>query len=439
MELDIELVKKCYKEYKYLKDDIFKKVEDYYYGETDSLRNFKALEGRSNLVCKLNLFQKLIDEEAEYSVGNDVTIKSKSGNKEVIELINKKLHNLKPTHNLNLMQEYIKNMIAFEIEYIKKDEFRSKIVTPLNGYMYFDEDEEPVMFLYIYKKKFSDDKTKNYIRIYDDKYIYETDENFENPTKEPHSFKRLPVSVHYEGGIDGRKTMFKLIKTAQDSLETNFSDAVCEISDTRNAILKGKNLKLQEDKDGNPIPPVIRNNTFVNVESDNNDSDLNWMNKNLNEPFTTSILDKNLNFIYTLASHIDNNERMQSNLSGIALRSRLFQLESKCKKNEQALKTIIKHRIRCLFDWVFTMTGKQFDIEDIDIIFTPNIPIDINSIADTLSKVPHEVMSYETRMSMFPNISNPMAEKERIDREKKEEMEGQIDIDSIEGEDNETI
>lgn len=430
MSLDIELVKKCYKEWEYLKDNTFKKINDYYYGETDSLKNFKAMEGRSNLVCNLNLFQKLVDEEAEYSLGNDITLKSKSGNDELINIINKELHNLKPTHNLTLMQRYIKNMVAYEIEYNKNNELRSRIVEPLNGYMYFDEDEEPVMFLYIYNKKFSDNEYKNYIRVYDDKNIYDLDENFNNIKEEKHSFNRLPVSCAFEDSIDGKKTMFNLIKTAQDALETNFSDAVCEISDTRNAILKGKNLTLKEDEKGNVIPPVIRNNSFINIEGENN-SDIEWMNKNLNEPFTTAILDKNLNFIYTLASHLDNNERMQSNLSGIALRSRLFQLESKCKKNELAVKTIIKHRLRCLFDLLYTRDGIRYDVEDIDIIFTPNVPVDVNNIADTLSKVPHEVMSYETRMAMFPQISNPVAEKAKIALEKKAEMDNMPDLDKV--------
>lgn len=437
MELDISLIKKCYKEYKYLKDSIFNKIDSYYYGNTDTKSNFKYMKGRSNLVCNLNMLQKLVDEEAEYSLGNDITLKSKTGNDEVINIIEKELHNLKPNHNLTLMQKYIKNMVAYEIEYVKNGEFRSRIVEPLNGYMYFDEDDEPVMFLYIYNKKFSDNETKNYIRVYDDKYIYELDESFNSVlSKVPHSFKRLPVSIAHEDGIDGKKTMFKTIKGLQDALETNFSDAICDISDNRNAILKGKNLELEEDENGNKIPPLVRNNNFVNCEGEN--ADIGWMNKNLDEPFTNTILEKNLNFIYTLTAHLDNNERMQSNLSGIALRSRLFQLESKCKKNELAMKTLIKHRIRCLFDFLYLRDGVRYDVNDIDIIFTPNIPVDLQQIADSLSKIPHEVMSNETRMAMIPQISNVVAEKAKIKAEKEEEMEGQEDLDKVDDE-NEVI
>lgn len=419
--LDIELIRKCYSEFKTLRKNIFTDIERYYFGDTDSLKNFKHIKGRSNLQPKFNIFQKLVDEEADYSLGNDLTIKSKIGNDEIIKLIDDNLSNLKQDHNLQLMIEYIKNKIVFEMNYIKNGEFKSKIISPLHGYMYFDEDDEPNMFLYIYQKNFSDDKYKDYIRIYKEDYIYETDDTFANiEILDNVIFKRLQIGVTYEGGIDGRKTMFKVLKTPIDAFETNYADAVCEISDTRNSIMKGKNLKLEKDEKGNPIPPIIRNNTFINIEGDEK-SDIEWMTKNSNDN-TMTMLDKELNYIYTLSSHIDHNEKMQSNLSGIALRSKLQCLESKCKRNELAIKEIILHRIKCLFDYIYINEGKQYDINDIELIFTPNIPQDLNSLADTLSKIPHEVMSNETKMTMIPGITNIALEKNRINAENKAAM-----------------
>lgn len=421
-DLDIELIRKCYSEFKTLRDNIFTDIKRYYFGDSDSLKDFKPLKGRSNLRPKFNIFQKLIDEEADYSLGNDITIKSKSGNDKIIKIIDDNFSKLRQDHNLQLIIEYIKNKIVFEMNYIKNNEFKSKIISPLNGYMYFDEDDEPNMFLYIYQKKFSDDKHKDYIRIYKEDYIYETDDTFAKiKILDDVIFKRLQIGVTYEGGIDGRKTMFKVLKTPIDAFETNYADAVCEISDTRSSIMKGKNLKLKKDENGNPIPPIIRNNTFVNLEG-NDEVDLDWMTKNLNDSYTMTMLDKELNYIYTLSSHIDHNEKMQSNLSGIALRSKLQCLESKCKRNELAIKEIILHRIKCLFDFIYINTGVQYDINDIELIFTPNIPQDLNNLADTLSKIPHEVMSNETKMTMIPAITNIQLEKNRIDKENEDAL-----------------
>ena len=62
----------------------YDKINAYYYGNTDSLANFKPMVGRSNLKPRTNFIQKLVDEEASYSFGNKITYTSKDNNREVI-------------------------------------------------------------------------------------------------------------------------------------------------------------------------------------------------------------------------------------------------------------------------------------------------------------------------------------------------------------------
>ena len=124
--------------------------------------------------------------------------------------------------------------------------------------------------------------------------------------------------------------------------------------------------------------------------------------------------------IYTLTSHIDSNEKMQSNLSGVALRSRLQSLEAKCKMNEKAMKNIIRTRLTCLFKFLYLTASKQYDINLIKIEFTPNVPVDETSIAQMISQLPHEVVSNETKRSWLPRIDNPVTEGEKIKKEESE-------------------
>ena len=129
---------------------------------------------------------------------------------------------------------------------------------------------------------------------------------------------------------------------------------VSEVSDFRNAILKlyGVEIKTKKDKDGNPIKetPVIRDNCILSFE-DKSVQDADWLIKNVNDTFIKNTRDDLKDLIYTLTSHIDNNEKMQSNLSGIALRSKLHSLEAKCNRNEMAMANIIKTRLKCLLDF----------------------------------------------------------------------------------------
>ena len=58
----------------------------------------------------------------------------------------------------------------------------------------------------------------------------------------------------------------------------------------------------------------------------------------------------------------------------------------------------------------------------IEITFTPCIPQDITSIGDFISKVPQDVMSNETKMTIIPYINNVELEKERVKAEKEAEL-----------------
>ena len=149
----IGLARLCYKEYSN-RLQYYDKINAYYYGNTDSLANFKPMPGRSNLKPRTNFIQKLVDEEASYSFGNKITYTSKDNNRDVINDIDYILSGYKADYDINLGIELIKYGVCYEINYRKNGKFKSKTVTPLNGYMFLDEDDDPVCFLHIYKKKF---------------------------------------------------------------------------------------------------------------------------------------------------------------------------------------------------------------------------------------------------------------------------------------------
>ena len=449
---ELKLFQDCYADY-LVRQAYYDKHNRYYNGYTDSLANFEPMEGRSNLIVKANFVQKLVDEEVEYSFGNDTTYSSLNGDDNVIKDIAYNLKNNPEDHDIALGTELIKYGVAFEISFYKKIEdkykFKNKIVSPLDGYLYL-KDDVPVCFLHMFDKQL--DIQNHYIDVYTDKFIYHFDtswEEVEQPTI--NNFGFVPIGFGYVGGqqyndrrgyVEGDKTIFKTIKNVQDSYETNWSDMVSEVSDFRNAILKlyGVESETEKDKDGNDIidkstgkpkkkTPIIRDNCIL-LFGDKTSQDAEWLIKNINDIFIKNTRDDLKDLIYTLTSHIDNNEKMQSNLSGIALRSRLHSLESKCKKNEKAMANIIKTRLKCLFRFLDLTESKEYDENLIKIQFTPSIPQDLVNIADIISKIPHEVLSNETKRAMLPNVSNSVAEQEIIDKENKA-AELQIDLDNI--------
>lgn len=438
----IGLVKLCYDVYS-KKLQYYDKINAYYYGNTDSLANFKPMSGRSNLKPRTNFIQKLVDEEASYSFGNKITYTSKDNNREVINDIDYILSGYKADYDINLGIELIKYGVCYEINYRKNGKFKSKTVTPLNGYMFLDEDDDPVCFLHIYKKKFD---TKEYIDVYTNRNIYHFDSNFNEISKPtPHFFGIVPVGIGMIGGnsynndrgyIEGDKTIYRTIKTLQDAFETNLGDSASEVSDIRNAILKVFNIALEDelDEEGNPTgkkkEPILRNNIIMYLNGEGESKpDAEWLIKNINDAFIRNTRNDIKDLMYVLTSHIDSNEKLQSNLSGVALRSRLQSLESKCSNNAKAFENILRIRLQCMFNYLAMTKGKKYDVNLIEIKFTPNVPVDEDRIADRISKIPHDVVSNETKRSWLASISNPVSEQLKIDEENKKSMEGFIDLD----------
>ncbi|NFI57520.1 phage portal protein [Clostridium botulinum] len=449
-ESEIKIIKNCYLDYKSSYDH-YDEINAYYYGNTDTLKNFKPMNGRSNLKVNTNFNQKLTDEEAQYSFGNSIKYTYKDDNDQASKDIKYHFKNNDADHDINLGIELIKNGLGYELSYLDEDlEFKNEIITPLEGYPYFDRGKLKY-FLHIYSNQFDE---KIYIDVYTNKMIYHLNSNFEE-IKEPklHPFGIVPVGVGKVGGKiytkkrgyeEGDKTIHRTIKTLQDAYETNLSDMVSEISDFRNAILKLYGIETEDetDSDGNVIlddngnpkqkQPVIRGNAVLFL-GDKKVEDAEWLIKNINDVFIKNTRDDVKDLIYTLTSHIDSNEKMVSNLSGIALRSRLQNLEAKCSMNEKAMTNIIRTRLKCLFQYLWTIKGVKYDSKLVHIEYTPKVPVDEATIAQIISQLPEGIVSKETFRSWIPRITDPIVEGEKVKKEQQEDLKNELDLDKVVG------
>ena len=449
--LNLEKVKICYEEYK-SKRPYYQKIDEYYFGNTDKLKNSPYLPNRSNARVSTNFVQKLVDEEALYSFGNKITYKAiDESQKDAITLIDYYTKNNSACYDSAIGKRLIEFNLGYELSFITKDgRFKNKWLTPLEANGYINEYGELEYFLYIYKVG-----DKEFIDVYDDKYVYYLDDTFNILETKAHNLGTIPVGVgmvdmvrytERNGYIEGDKTIFRTIKTLQDALEQNLSDITQEITDFHNAILKFYGIDLEDEVDANgeikvdalgrPIKrePIVSNNSILYFE-DKTENDAQWLIKDINDTFIKNTRDDIKDLIYTLTNHIDNNEKLSSNLSGIALRSKLQCLESRVKSNENAMEDVLRKRLQCLFNYLRVLSIGDFDENLIAIEFTPCVPQDISVIADVIAKIPHEVLSNETKRGLLPYVNNLQAEQDKIDKEKEKE-EPIFSLDRIGGEDN---
>ncbi|NFI38787.1 phage portal protein [Clostridium botulinum] len=407
IKIDINLLKKAYEEYQNNKIT-YDKMYEYYKGNTDAIRNYKMVTERSNNKTPVNYIKKFIKEEVSYSVGNDVTYISKSGNENVVNDIDYYLDHWSEGHDSNLAKNMLIYSLAYELYYVDKEgQFSSKVIPPTQGYAAIDDFGNISFFMHSYKLKFDD---TTYIDVYTDKEILHFNDEFEKinkPTK--HIFGAVPVALCQLSEEGKDDTLFKDLKGLQDAYETNLSDISNEISDFRNAYMVLTGVAIDEEE-----IPKMKKLGVMQIKDKNGTAQ--WLIKNINDTFIQNTLNTLEDKMYQLSSHINHNEKMQSNLSSLALRARLIALEEKCKLNQKSIADCIKTRLKFLFIYLKVIKNIEYDFRDIKIKFTPNIPQDDLMTAQVISQL-GDKLSTETGLSLLSFIENPKNELEKLKNE----------------------
>ncbi|RXI55273.1 phage portal protein [Clostridium tetani] len=413
--IDIDLLKKAYEEYQNNKST-YDKMYQYYKGNTDAITNYKMVTERSNNKTPVNYIKKFIKEEVSYSVGNDVNYISKSGNENIVNDIDYYLDHWSEGHDSNLAKNMLIYSLAYELYYVDKEgQFSSKIISPREGYAAIDDFGNVSFFMHTYKLKFDD---TTYIDVYTDKEILHFNDEFEKiKATDTHIFGTVPVSLCLSSEEGKDDTLYKDLKGLQDAYETNLSDISNEISDFRNAYMVLTGVAIDEED-----IPKMKKLGVMQIKDKNGSAQ--WLIKNINDTFIQNTLNTLEDKMYQLSSHINHNEKMQSNLSSLALRARLIALEEKCKLNQKSIADCIKTRLTFLFIYLNVIKNIEYDFRDIKIKFTPNIPQDDLMTAQVISQL-GDKLSTETGLSLLSFIENPKNELKKI------KDENPIDLDNL--------
>lgn len=418
----LKLVKKAYGSYRVFQN-IYERMYRYYKGDTDAIRRYLFVTDRSNLKINVNFIKKFIKEEVAYTLGNDITYESRTDNENIIKDIDYYTAHWNELHDTDLMKYLLIFTTVYELYYIDGNaDFCSKIIKPTEGYAYKDSASDKVLFfIHTFKNDF--EPTATNIDVYTDSYIYHFDNKFnEIATPTVNIFGEVPVTV---GDLTEEKTddsMYNDIKSLQDAFETNLSDIGNEISDFRNAYLLFKNAQV----DPVDIPDMKKLGVIQFPQAG---GDATWLIKNINDSFIQNTLNRYEDLMYQIACHINHNEKLQSNLSGITLRSRLIVLENKCNLEIKAHKNIVKSRLRFLFIFLDKRKNIIHDYKDVKALYTPNIPSDDLATSQMLSQTPEGVISKDTARGLYSFINNKVAEAEKVKKE--EESQGIINIDEF--------
>lgn len=403
------------------KANIYKKMYQYYKGKTDAIDDYKIVESRSNLKVHLNFIKKFVKEEVSYSLGKPLEYQSNSGNSEFIKAIQYNLSTWPSNYDSDLMKYLLIFGEVYELYYRDLEgNFSSQIIKPTHGFALADNFNNLIVFFNYYRPKLS---TNYFIDVYTKDKIYKLDDGFNILDVKDNIFGEIPVSVGTLSEEKRHDTIYKDIKTLQDSFETTLSDICNEISDFRNAFLVFKNAELDEET----ATKMKEKGVLMLPESE---SGAEWLIKNINDSFIQNTMNTLEDKMYQIACHINSNEKIQSNTSSLALRARLNNMENKCSLNQNAHKDIVKNRIRFLCKFL-KFKNINYDYKDINIKYTANIPQDDLMTAQILSQTPEGIISKGTGRSLFSFISNSVVEGEKVEKELDEELKSYPDLSEL--------
>ena len=410
----------------------YEHMRRYYDGQHDIYKTYYKRKGTQDRATHINWVSKFIGEEIAYALNKPVSYISDSGNGEFEKMIKKQFEHFDLNHDQKLMRELEIYGKAYCLYYLKTyvddfgekhTQFCEKILNPTNAIAYCDEEGAVIRFIYFYKKKYDENR---YYNVYYPDGLVEIYCNDVLIKTEKHYFKRVPAHVLQ---IEESETIYSKIKELNDDYNELVSNQQSLISEYKNAYLTVCMDKQNLSPDSQPVKDfikAIRDDNAGIIFYPNPQAKPSWLIKQINDTAIKNQMDELKENLYAQSGHIDFNEKLSSNLSGVALQSRLTGLDQRVNMMINPVKNALYSRVYFLCAYLATL-NKVFDPSDIKIEANIDIPTDTAARINEVVQA-GDIISHRTKLERLPFVENPALEMQRIKEEAKDSEKISLDI-----------
>ncbi len=219
-----------------------------------------------------------------------------------------------------------------------------------------------------------------------------------------HIYGRIPIVTMYNN--EEKMSDLERVESLVNDYDKVLSDVSNEFEAFRNAYLMLKNMVASNDS-----LTKLKDEGILEV-MENGDA------KFLTKQIQTEALENHLNRleknIYKFSQVPDlSDENFAGNLSGVAIRFKLFGLETKCIIKERKMEKAIRELFRVITAPLRVLSGKEPDVLNLKVEFTRNVPNNITELVDTVTKLDGKV-DKETLLALLPFIDNPKEVLEKL-------------------------
>lgn len=395
-------------------------LRNYYDGKQAILRKVATDEGKPCNKVVVNYCHNIVDTYLGYLTG--VPIKYDNDNKypEIMDILR---YNDYVDEDNNLLRDALIFGHSIEINYIDEDgQQRFRTLDPRECIALYDNTlTNNLMYVIRYYKEVlwdnsTIDKDNYIVEVYgnDGTTIYRSTAGFSSLTlleQKPNYYNQCPISVFSLN--EDETSIFAQIITLQDAYNNLLSGEVDDFDAFADAylVLKGA---MADDEDLRKM----KQNRVLMMDAD---CDASYLTKSISDTQIENMLTNINDKIYRISCCPDFQDEKFMAQSGVAMRYKLTGFEVQASNIASNMKKALQKRIE-LISSILALTDTEEIWRDVDIVFTRNLPVDLNESASVVNQLRGLVSDY-TLYSLLPFVTNPQEELERVQKEQQDKME----------------
>lgn len=394
----------------------YQKLFDYYTGKHDILNRTLIDPDKPNNKVVTDYAGLVIDTVIGYFASKPISLISKSGNQNFLDdLQSIYFDNDEEDENAEVVKDFSIFGKCYELMWIDpQGKIRFTEYSPLEMVVVKDR-KDNIQFAFRYWTEQDGYKSITKVELYEVDGIYyfvsDDGDNFipdPDEVNKPHYFGEVPVIIYKNN--DEELGDFEKFIPLINGMDKLLSDSANELESWVNAylVLSGYSGTQPED-----ITKMKQNGVLL-VDQQGAAS---FLTKNVNNQFQQNFFDTVDKLIHMqTATPKLTSEDFASNLSGVAIGYKLFGLESKCSVKERKMTKALRKRVRLICS-ILNKKGKSYDVADLRLQFSRNIPQNESEITDEMTKLINMV-DLETLLSWHPRIQEPDAVIKKLQAEK---------------------
>ena len=413
VELDINLLNKMINSFHTGVKPRLQRYKNYYDGLHKILNKTYSDASKPCSKTVINYCKNIVDSYCGY-VATPGYI-SYSSEDDIEEIMNILRYNDYQSEDSDFLLNALVYGVASELMYIDNEgQTRFRLIDPTQCFGVYDDSltADLMYFVRMYKANEWDDSDLYYVDVYSDYNVKHYTMNgmcgmLTFISEDPHYFSQCPANIFT---LPDEKSIFDCILSQQDAANELLSSEIDDYSAFCDAYL----CLIGADADDEDIQAMKENRVMILPEG----ATASYLTKAPNDTQVENMLKRVHDSIYRISQCVDySSETFIGGVSsGIALQYRLTGMENRAGIIEGRMKKALQRRIEIICGIASLKIGEDI-FRDISIDFSRNIPDDIASKVDVLTKLKGTV-SDRTLLEQISFVDDVNAELEAIQEQK---------------------